>query len=93
MAANGISTLPTKELRQIAKLDLASADRLAVGNPRSTYDISLLPTIYQGNDIVANPNLSGLVNGRPWLLGVPGSALNFSNPDNSGFYWVTGTPE
>ena len=76
MAANGISTLATKELRQIAKLDLAQAKRR--GNEDSTidfdkgerilntYDINLLPTKYSGNDIVDNPNPGGLQQGRPW---------------------------
>jgi hypothetical protein len=67
MAQNGISTLATKELRQKAKLDLAAAKRLAQGNPRSTYDISLLPTQYDGNDLVDNPNEGGLQPGRPWI--------------------------
>ena len=67
MADNGISTLSTKELRQIAKLDLASADRLAVSNPRAYYDITQLPTYYSGNDIIDNPNPDGLVVGRPWI--------------------------
>ena len=66
MAANGISTLATKELRQKAKLDLAAANRAAVGNPRSTYDITQLPTQYSGNNIINNPNVGGLVQGRPW---------------------------
>ena len=68
MSANGISTLPTKELKQKAKLDLAAIDRAAVGNPRSTYDISLLPTQYNGNVILDNI-LSGnvLTLGRPWI--------------------------
>ena len=67
MADNGISTLSTKELRQIAKLDLASADRLAVSNPRAYYDITQLPTQYSDNDIIDNPNPDGLVVGRPWI--------------------------
>ena len=67
MAANGISTLATKELRQKAKLDLASAKRLAQGNPKATYDITQLPTQYNDNDIVNNPNVGGLVAGRPWI--------------------------
>ena len=67
MAANGISTLATKELRQIAKLDLASADRLAVSNPRAYYDITQLPTQYSDNDIIDNPNPDGLIVGRPWI--------------------------
>ena len=34
MAANGISTLATKQLKQEAKLVLATADRTAAGNAR-----------------------------------------------------------
>jgi hypothetical protein len=67
MAANGISTLATKELRQKAKLDLAATNRAAQGNPRSTYDLTLLPTQYNDNDIINNPNAGGLVVGRPWI--------------------------
>ena len=67
MAANGISTLATKELRQKAKLDLAAANRAAVGNPRATYDMTLLPTQFDGNAVVNNPNAGGLVQGRPWI--------------------------
>lgn len=67
MAANGISTLVSKELKQIAKLDLATTDRTADGNPRHTYDITQLPTQYSGNVIVDNPNAGGLIAGRPWV--------------------------
>lgn len=67
MAANGISTLLTKELRQKAKLDLAAAKRATDGNPRATYDLTLLPTQYNGNVILNNPNAGGLVAGRPWI--------------------------
>jgi hypothetical protein len=70
MAANGISTLATKELKQKAKLDLASIDRAAVGNPRATYDLSQLPTQYNNNSIVDNPNTGGLILGRPWITTV-----------------------
>ena len=70
MAANGISTLATKELKQKAKLDLAAIDRAAVGNPRSTYDISQLPTQYNNNSIIDNPNTGGLILGRPWITTV-----------------------
>jgi hypothetical protein len=66
MAANGISTLATKELKQKAKLDLAALERAAEGNARATYDITQLPTQYSGNDIIDNPNVGGLVEGRPW---------------------------
>jgi hypothetical protein len=67
MSANGISRLATKELRQKAKLDLAAIDRAAKSNPRSTYDITQLPTQYDNNSIVDNPNVGGLVVGRPWV--------------------------
>jgi hypothetical protein len=66
MAANGISTLATKELKQKAKLDLAAAERAADGNARATYDITQLPTQYSGNTVVDNDNTGGLVTGRPW---------------------------
>jgi hypothetical protein len=67
MAANGISTLATKELRQKAKLDLAATNRAADGNPRATYDLTLLPTQYNGNVIIDNPNAGNLIAGRPWI--------------------------
>ena len=72
MSANGISHLPTKEARQKAKLDLAAANRAARNNPRSTYDLSELPTQYSGNAIVDNANVGGLVEGRPWITTVAG---------------------
>lgn len=65
MAQNGISTLATKELRQKAKLDLAATKRASTGRT-STYDINKLPTKYVGNEAVDNPNVGGLVDGRPW---------------------------
>ena len=67
MAANGISNLATKELRQKAKLALAAANRAADGNARSTYDITQLPTQYVGDNVTDNPNTGGLVVGRPWV--------------------------
>ena len=66
MAANGISELATKELRQIAKLDLAATKRTTDGNARATYDLTQLPTLYDDNSIVDNANVGGLVDGRPW---------------------------
>ena len=66
MAANGISTLATKELRQIAKLDLAALDRTQEGNPWNVYDITELPSKYVGNVSTPNPHPSGLIEGRPW---------------------------
>lgn len=65
--ANVINRLATKELRQKAKLDLAALDRTAAANPRSTYDITELPTQYSGNNIVDNPQPDGLILGRPWV--------------------------
>jgi len=85
MAANGISTLSTKQLKQQAKLDIASAKRQGKTvatdgtisgsidstkpyyRARNTYDLTQLPTQYNGNNITDNPNASGLVLGRPWV--------------------------
>lgn len=67
MALNGISSLATKELRQKTKLDLAAVNRAAVGNLRSTYDLTTLPTQYNDNGIIDNPNIGVLVAGRPWI--------------------------
>jgi|TARA_B110000503_G_C6749894_1_gene251141 hypothetical protein len=68
MSANGISTLSSKELKQVAKLDLAAIDRAADGNARSTYDINLLPTKYSGNTVVNNDHGDPVTldQGRPW---------------------------
>lgn len=85
MAANGISELETKELRQKTKLDIAKAKRqgkvVAVngtitGNidptkpyyrARNNYDITQLPTQYDDDSIIDNPNAGGLIPGRPWI--------------------------
>lgn len=69
MSANGIAQLATRELRQKAKLDLAATKRTTDGNLRATYDITQLPTQYDDNDIIDNPNAGGLVQGRPWVAG------------------------
>jgi hypothetical protein len=69
--ANKISRLSTKELRQKAKLDLAAIDRNADGYSRATYDITQLPTQYNDNGIINNPNAGGLIIGRPWRSTVP----------------------
>ena len=70
MSANGISTLATKADRQIAKLELAQTKRQLVGTAgyrtNRYYDLDLLPTKYSGDGIVNNPNVGGLVAGRPW---------------------------
>ena len=65
--ANVIDRLPTKELKQKAKLDLSQLDRAAAGNPRATYDITELPTQYSGDNVVDNLQPAGLILGRPWV--------------------------
>jgi len=67
MSLNGISHLPTREDRQKAKLDLAAEKRLAEGKDRPNYDLSELPTQYDGDDIIDNLNTGGLIQGRPWV--------------------------
>jgi hypothetical protein len=57
----------TKQDRQIQKLEIAAKARAADSNPRATYDISLMPTKYDENQIINNPNAGGLVEGRPWI--------------------------
>ena len=66
MSLNGIAQLATKELKQKAKLALAATNRAADGNARSTYDITQLPSQYDDDNIIDNPNTGGLVEGRPW---------------------------
>lgn len=67
MSLNGIAQLPTREERQAAKLALAAAKRAADGNARATLDITTLPTQFDGNATIDNPNIGGLVQGRPWI--------------------------
>ena len=63
---NKIARLATRQLRQEAKLALATLDRIASSETRTTLTINNLPTKYSGNTIVDNPNVGGLVLGRPW---------------------------
>ena len=63
---NKIARLATRQLRQEAKLALASLDRIASGETRTILSIDDLPTKYSGDTIVDNPNVGGLVLGRPW---------------------------
>jgi hypothetical protein len=67
MAANGISTLGTRQARQDAKLALASTTRQSDGR-RYTLDKTQLPNPYNGNVVEPdeNPNAGGLIEGRPW---------------------------
>lgn len=65
--ANKIGSLANRELRQKAKLDLAAIDRAESSNDRATVDLTTLPTQFNDNAIVDNPNAGGLVAGRPWI--------------------------
>ena len=65
----------SKQERQLRKLKIAEAKRKAFGDTtkpyyrtRNTLDITLLPDTYNGNAPGAddNPNVGGLVVGRPW---------------------------
>jgi len=62
---NKIARLTTREDRQKAKLALATLDRDASGKA-ADLDITELPTRYEDNDIIDNPNPDGLLLGRPW---------------------------
>lgn len=71
MAANGISTLGTKQAKQEAKLAAAQTKRAAGGDTSAkayralhTLNINLLPTKYSGNTKV--DNVASLQPGRPW---------------------------
>ncbi len=65
-SGNVISVLATLQSRQLAKLDLATLDRTADGNPYNVYDITELPSQYIGNVSTPNPHPDGLLEGRPW---------------------------
>jgi len=67
----------SKERRQIQKLEIAQLKRrgtpgddssVTVGYYRlgNTYDRDKLPTKYSENTVVNNPNIGGLITGRPW---------------------------
>ena len=63
---NKIARLATRQLRQEAKLALATLDRVSSNETRTTLTINNLPTKYSGDTIVNNPNVGGLILGRPW---------------------------
>ena len=97
MAANGISTLATKQAKQAAKLALAATKRAAKGLP-SNLDISLLPTQYSNNTLVINTHASGLAAGRPWTSAPPpvptyafGVETSSINEGSAGTYSITTT--
>jgi len=62
---NKIARLASRQLRQEAKLALATLDRTA-SSKTHTLTINNLPTKYSGNTLIDNPNTGGLVQGRPW---------------------------
>lgn len=71
-SSNTISLLPTKEQRQVAKLELAQLRRQAAGDTSATYyrsyntyDVDLLADKYVGNDPVNVANT--LTVHRPWI--------------------------
>ncbi len=55
----------TKEQRQIQKLEIAKVKRAAMSRT-SNYNRDSLPSKYTGNSVTDNPNVGGLINGRPW---------------------------
>ncbi len=55
----------TKEQRQIQKLEIAKVKRAATSRTNN-YNRDNLPSKYTGNSVIDNPNVGGLVNGRPW---------------------------
>jgi hypothetical protein len=57
----------TKQQRQTYKLQLAGLKRQLNSNARYTLDITQLPTQYSGNNVIDNPNVGGLIQGRPWV--------------------------
>jgi hypothetical protein len=63
---NKIGRLATKQAKQAAKLALATLDRIASSESRTTLDTTELPTVYSGNAISDNANVGGLITGRPW---------------------------
>ena len=65
----------TRQKSQEMTLDIAQLKKQAGGDTTkpyyrslNTYDITQLPTQYDGNDVVDNANSGGLVVGRPWAV-------------------------
>ena len=87
---NKISRLTTLQDRQVAKLDLAQLERLALSNLYPYYYIDELPTQYSGNVIVDNPNPGGLVDGRPWATPVVYEDLTFTYGEATISFTLTG---
>jgi hypothetical protein len=92
MAANGISTLATKELKQKAKLDLAETNRAADGNPRATYDIDLLPTKYDDDDIIDNrKGPATAITPNPDVSSIPNEDFDALPPQAVNNYTIPGS--
>lgn len=63
----------TKERSQLMMLDIAALKKTAGGDTTkpyyrslNTYDKTELPTQYEGDNVLGNPNSQGLLLGRPW---------------------------
>lgn len=65
----------SKQQRQLQKLAIAAKTRTVDGYTRTTLDVTQLPTLYSGNNVVDNANTGGLVVGRPWVSVVSIRAL------------------
>ena len=65
MSLNGIAHLATKQLKQNAKLSLATTKR-TTDNRRHVLDKTYLPTVYTNNSVTTQLHPSGLILGRPW---------------------------
>jgi hypothetical protein len=94
----------SKHERQLAKLELAQTKRKAGGDSTkpyyrklNTYNAAFLPTQYavnsdDTNDVVDNPNVGGLVIGRPWqtiFIGMDNPA-NVTEPDATAWVLMDG---
>jgi len=51
---------------------------------RNNYDITQLPTQFDGNDVIDNPNVGGLVVGRPWTAVDPDTEITVIEESETG---------
>lgn len=100
-SSNNISSTSTwtKQQRQIQKLELAQLRRRAAGvttatfyRVRNTYTSTQLATTYvQNTSTFDNPNIGGLIQGRPWG-GIPQNSLTlWLDPSYTNSYSGTGS--